>query len=285
MYGKPSLSTFALSIIKIFMKVIVPTDFSSLSRIALQYAARFSSLTGTPLILVHNVTLEGLPKAGVLVNLEDKMENTAQEDLALLAADIRNEIAPPPDIFIEVSRAHDAAESILDKARTHNAGLIIMGTRGASGLSGTFLGSVSAEVIRKSTLPVLVVPSLASFSGNGEVYCAINPADPPTENSLKQLAEICKLLKRTPHFFCAGYHGTEPEITALRENIRFLGDSRVFTSPETDPEKAIESFLSNNPCMILVIDPKRHSFFERIMGKSITTKLISQLETPILTLP
>lgn len=267
------------------MKIIVPTDFSSLSRVALQYAARFCSLTGSPLILLHNVVLEGLPRAGVLVNLEEKMEITAQEDLELLAADICSEVAPPPDVFIEVTRAHDAVESILDKARTHTAGLIIMGTRGASGLSGTFLGSVSAGVIRKSTLPVLVIPSQASFSGNGEIYCAINPADPPTENSLNHLAEFCRSLKKIPHFFCAGYNGTEPEIKALREKIRFLGDSRIFTSPETDPEEAIESFLSNYPCMILVIDPKRHSFFDRIMGKSVTTKLISQSETPILTLP
>lgn len=267
------------------MKVIVPTDFSSLSRVALQYAARFSSQTHSPLILVHNVVLEGLPKAGVLVNLDEKIESNAQEDLAMLAADIRSEVTPPPDIFIETTRSHDAVDSILEKARNHSAGLIIMGTRGASGLAGTFLGSVSAGVIRKSSLPVLVVPSQASFSGHGEIYCAVNPADPPTENSLNQLAEICRTLNKCPHFFCAGYDGTEPEISTLKQKIRFLGDSRIFTSLESDPEKAIESFLSENPCMILVLDPKRHSFFDRVMGKSITTKLIAQSETPILTLP
>lgn len=267
------------------MKVIVPTDFSSLSRVALQYAARFSSQTGAPLILLHNVVLDGLPRAGVLVNLEEKMESTAQEDLDLLAADIRSEVTPPPDIFVEITHAHDAVDSILAKAMNHTAGLIIMGTRGTSGLAGTFLGSVSAGVIRKSTLPVLVVPSLATFSSKGEIYCAVNPTDPPTEGSLNQMAEICRLLKKTPHFFCAGYNGTEPEIGTLRDKISIFEGSRIFTSEEPDPEKAIESFLSENPCMILVLDPKRHSFFDRVMGRSITTKLISQSETPILTLP
>ncbi|MBK8413647.1 MAG: universal stress protein [Bacteroidetes bacterium] len=36
--------------------------------------------------------------------------------------------------------------------------MIILSTRGASGLSSSILGSVSSEVLRKSSIPVLALP-------------------------------------------------------------------------------------------------------------------------------
>ncbi len=53
----------------------------------------------------------------------------------------------------------DPAERILDFARFHKADLIAMATHGRRGLARLLTGSVTEEVLRKSTLPVLVVPS------------------------------------------------------------------------------------------------------------------------------
>jgi nucleotide-binding universal stress UspA family protein len=43
-------------------------------------------------------------------------------------------------------------------ANSHQAGLIVLGTRGRSNVKSMLLGSVAHEVVCKSTLPVLVVP-------------------------------------------------------------------------------------------------------------------------------
>ena len=43
-------------------------------------------------------------------------------------------------------------------AKSHQAGLIVVGTRGRSNVTSMLLGSVAHEVVHKSTLPVLVVP-------------------------------------------------------------------------------------------------------------------------------
>lgn len=50
------------------------------------------------------------------------------------------------------------AEVILDYARSRQVDLIIMSTRGRSGLSRWILGSVADRVARNSTAPVLLVP-------------------------------------------------------------------------------------------------------------------------------
>jgi nucleotide-binding universal stress UspA family protein len=47
-------------------------------------------------------------------------------------------------------------EKILDVARTHDAGLIVIGSRGRGAVTGAVLGSVSSDVVHRSDRPVLV---------------------------------------------------------------------------------------------------------------------------------
>jgi nucleotide-binding universal stress UspA family protein len=51
---------------------------------------------------------------------------------------------------------HAAAE-IADSARAHDAGVIVMGSRGRGDLAGTLLGSTAHKVIHLTGRPVLVV--------------------------------------------------------------------------------------------------------------------------------
>jgi nucleotide-binding universal stress UspA family protein len=48
--------------------------------------------------------------------------------------------------------------AILDVAAEHHAGVVVVGARGASGVSSALLGSVTYGLVHNSGLPVLVVP-------------------------------------------------------------------------------------------------------------------------------
>jgi nucleotide-binding universal stress UspA family protein len=52
----------------------------------------------------------------------------------------------------------DPADQILAEAGAGKYDLIVMGTHGHGGLLDLVLGSVAKETIRKSTVPVMVVP-------------------------------------------------------------------------------------------------------------------------------
>jgi nucleotide-binding universal stress UspA family protein len=51
----------------------------------------------------------------------------------------------------------DAAESIIEVARTRNTDLIVMGSRGLGRLAGLVLGSTSQKVVSLAPCPVLIV--------------------------------------------------------------------------------------------------------------------------------
>jgi len=51
----------------------------------------------------------------------------------------------------------EAAQEILEAAASHKVQMIVMGTRGLSGLDHVLLESVTGRVIRKTKVPVLAV--------------------------------------------------------------------------------------------------------------------------------
>jgi nucleotide-binding universal stress UspA family protein len=51
----------------------------------------------------------------------------------------------------------EAAAAITDFADSHGCSLILIGTRGHSGLAGTLLGSVAMKVVHHSKVPVLLI--------------------------------------------------------------------------------------------------------------------------------
>lgn len=46
---------------------------------------------------------------------------------------------------------------IIDEIEIQNPDIVVMGSHGLTGLKKLLLGSVSAEVLKKSTVPVLIV--------------------------------------------------------------------------------------------------------------------------------
>jgi nucleotide-binding universal stress UspA family protein len=64
-------------------------------------------------------------------------------------------------IVVGVDGSGHADRAVETVAKSHQAGLIVVGTRGRSNVTSMLLGSVAHEVVHKSTLPVLVVPEKA----------------------------------------------------------------------------------------------------------------------------
>ena len=56
-------------------------------------------------------------------------------------------------------------QALLEVADEQNSSLIVVGTRGLSGLSSALLGSVSSGVLHHGTRPVLVIPPRQEGAG------------------------------------------------------------------------------------------------------------------------
>ena len=135
-------------------RIIVPTDFSPQSRIALRYAIDLAKPWDAELLLVHVV--EPIRYTRFLEDVSELLEKQgeeAAEDLSNLEKEIRQSYRNcRGEVHFGV-----AFEVIADVAEKSGADLIVVATHGHTGFSRLFLGSVAERLVRLARCPVLTV--------------------------------------------------------------------------------------------------------------------------------
>jgi len=140
--------------------ILVPTDFSKDADAALATAEEFAPLFGAKIVLLHAYHIDipiqppGLGGGMVLppefVTSFREEARRRVEELAANAGGRGVEIAA----HVDPAPAHLA---ILAYAEQLPADLIIMGTRGLTGVKHLMLGSVAERVVREAPCPVLTL--------------------------------------------------------------------------------------------------------------------------------
>lgn len=88
----------------------------------------------------------------------DLLDADARHGLQTFAAEAFERCAVQPAHMQPVMVIGDAWRAILRASFTHEASLIVMGTRGLGGIRKALLGSTAERVLRAAAVPVLLVP-------------------------------------------------------------------------------------------------------------------------------
>jgi nucleotide-binding universal stress UspA family protein len=142
-----------------FKLILLPTDFSESSAIALRAAVRLAQVFRATIEVFHvniDPSLVLPPPADVLSRpaaFERVLSDTA-EKLERIVDEVRKAGVACTSAS-ELGRSHTA---IVEQARRSGAGLIVMGSHGRHGLSHALLGSVAERVVEHAPCPVLVIP-------------------------------------------------------------------------------------------------------------------------------
>lgn len=136
--------------------VVVGVDGSTSARAAVAFGFEQAEARKVPLVVVAAWHVEFV--GGAVVTTPGSPQWTAVEDrLAALVEEICQEPRRAhPGVEPEVRVVHGRpADAVVDAAG--EAGLVVVGARGRGGFRGLLLGSVSHEVLQRSTCPVAVV--------------------------------------------------------------------------------------------------------------------------------
>ena len=139
-------------------RIMVPTDFSPTSDVALEYARDLARQFGSSIDLVHvfddpfaSGAFIGDGTVMMPVELREALEKQAREQLA---ARHESHAAGLPGSSM-VLLLGPPARQIVERAKEDAADLIVMGTHGRSGLGHLLIGSVAERVVRTAACPVL----------------------------------------------------------------------------------------------------------------------------------
>ena len=205
-------------------RILVPTDFSAPAQQALQFAVNIAESNRGQIHVVHVV------------------------DLPLM-----NDSLLTPTIYVDdtivkdsVSKAQKSFDKMLDKYKTSEAkittsveygnpsiailkmieiqkiDLVIMGTRGASGLKEMLVGSNTEKIVRGSRVPVISIP-------DGTKVTKVNRIVFP--NSLQEPnEELTQAVKNLQNFFKAELHLVYINTPALfKRDYETVGRLRTYT--------------------------------------------------------
>jgi nucleotide-binding universal stress UspA family protein len=138
-------------------RILIPLDFSHHAEAILEWGAHLAKEHGSQVILVHAyhlpVEFQQLEGAYLPPDFWTNVKTEAQQVLERHAERLRGQ-----GLTVEtVVREGYPATVIQEEAEEQRADLIVIGTRGLSGLKHLLLGSVAERVVQKAPCPVLTV--------------------------------------------------------------------------------------------------------------------------------
>lgn len=165
--------------------IIIPIDFSEQAENALFFAAEIAKRVSCLLTILHahpnsdNPSLIGQK----MEYLEKKLENSFGSDQQY------------ESIFVPFDLIH----ALKSQAGPLNSSLIVMGTKGASGLKRILIGSNTVRVIAEVKAHVLVIPEAAKFEdfnlkGKNRVILASDLEETGNKDAFDFLSEILRLM-------------------------------------------------------------------------------------------
>ena len=142
----------------LYQRVLVPCDFSPPSFVALEQGATIAESVGAELVVLHVLS-----------------QKVKRDDLQGLKDDIlhRLEASLPAERVLKLTtkfvvREGMPAREIVSTADEHATDIIIMGTRGRTGIAHLALGSIAETVLRIASCPVMVVRATDNDSQNNQ---------------------------------------------------------------------------------------------------------------------
>jgi len=266
--------------------LILPTDGSKNAEHAMRYALALHSGQPSTFIIFQSLDIaafgDEMPVAFVSLGTDDIEENLKRN-----TADFVSQYAHEPFTFEYKAMLGGLAPCLDELASYRKTDLIVMGTKGATGLVGAVIGSNAADVIANASCPVIAVPENAVVGIPKNILFATdnkglsNPAvaAPMLELARKNNAKIHLL-----HVLDEGHILNADEAIAGLKMEHLLADIVHDYAFRTDKDKAlaIEQHVAANAIDMLVTVPRRNNFFDAIFHRSVTRKLALHVKVPML---
>tara|TARA_R110000737_G_scaffold234891_1_gene247748 strand:+ start:490 stop:1335 length:846 start_codon:yes stop_codon:yes gene_type:complete len=274
--------------------ILLPTDFSNNAWNAICYALEFFKTEKCEFQILHTYTptfyrMDYLMGGPTFSAIPDKGVDIAQAGLDKTLVDIKLKFNNPKHTFKTLSAFNTLTNEILELSETKDFDLIVMGTQGATGAKEIFLGTNTVHVIRKSKIPILVVPVGYEFK---EINSIIFPTDYGQLYQDKDLKLLINL---------SNTHKAKLTILHVKEEYDLVDEQKVnkkalmdyFKNINPDfveergklmPE-AIRTYIEEHQSGLLVMMSRKHSFLERLTVKSNVDFIGYHTTIPFLVIP
>lgn len=264
--------------------ILIPTDFSDNAYRAAVYALRvFGDSARYTLVNAFQVPHSG---STMLISISDILkrdsEQLLKEQLARLEDDFPD-LADNIEILAEMGQADTVLKRLLAK---QPADLIVMGTKGATGLKSVLVGSVASNVMQNVPCAVLAVPFTEDPRSPQLILLAADDDTLAKDSCPDALAYVASrndakvlILNVLAEEEAAGAGDRTPV-------NKFDGITHSFYFEHgKDVGETITDFAKEKDVDMLAMVRRKKDLFSNLFGRSNTREMIQRANLPLLVLP
>lgn len=265
--------------------ILVPVDFSDNSKQALRFALEFFA-DGDSQFTILNTYFIPYPSTQVRITGDDVIEQRAAETYEEFIADILEEY---PDITSRVKFLFKIGQiEAVVNALVHNDeyDIIVMGTKGASGIKEVLIGTTTASLIGKVKTPIIAVPEDCELKKPKKIVFALDHLNKLERAALSPLISLAEKYKSeiqilNVYMFDNDLSREEKgQIADLFEGV----DYSLHEVKNENIGEGIEEFVKAFGVDMLCLVHHKYSFFEKLFHKSMTKKMSMHTHIPLIAL-
>lgn len=271
-------------------KILVPCDFSEQAmqacRLALDVAkairAEVHILNVVELPIMHDDVLTPMPSFDE--TLLKELSERAKEKFAALQREFSGE-----NLTINTKiEFGPIVPMILDYERELEISLIVMGTKGASGMQEVFIGSTAEKVVRHASCPVIAVKRHSSLNDLRHIVFP-NSMEDGQEDLLMHIKALQNLLKATLHLVWIDTSASSNDPALVKQKLddfakRFmLKDYTVNVYKANNYETGIIKFTHWINASMIAMGTHARKGLSHLFKGSVTEGVVNHVECPIWT--
>ena len=270
-------------------KILFPTDFSEVSKNAFIYALKLADSIDAEIITMHVYQLPQANYVNVAEYLHEIYDVTELSNFDNYKDEvpILRHIAEENNLD-KVKISHvlilgNLIEEIQKITKHENIDFIVMGTKGATGWDAFFVGTNTGSVISGIDVPMLCVPLEAKFK-KIEIIGFTTRFRTKDKKALKMVLDIAKKTKAKVK--CLYVKTSDSDVskdTVAKWEDEFINEPIEFFVINSDEVKeTILDFIMYKEVDILTMLTYKRGFFEGIFKPSLTKKIATNFDIPIL---
>ncbi len=273
--------------------ILIPTDYSLNAWNAIEYAFQFFNEEAVTFHLFHVETSHAISK-------DENMHTAGFLALNIINDEVQDEMA----MLLEKARARKGnrnhkiitsvvrgrfIECIREYVKTNSIDLIVIGTKGASGIKEMTVGSSTGAVITKVKCPVLVIPEEATYTPPIHIGFPTDYNIPYTNKVLRVLLNMSKTHQSMIKVLRVAQN-QQPLNVFQNTNRLYLKDrlAEIVHSfhvvEDNNLEDALQSFISSFKIDMVVMIAKSLNLFQRILFNPRVKRISYHTKIPFLVL-
>lgn len=275
-------------------KILVPIDFSENSIIAARYAREIALENQDELVFLHVYTKHINQYANFVVhgeNIVDPTVKDSEEKLSELVHIVKDKFPS-----LSVSQLFDEgilSEVIAKETSKNSYKVVVMGTKGASGIESVLIGSNTYDVVRDAQIPILAIPAHATTYKKDTIALLTNFK--PGE--LEVLKQAIPVFGNKFHLLLIHINKSEVDIKTLDEKLREWIDKIVretgiddisyiiknrsyFANSRERIANGIQTIIRDENVDIILITKSRKTFFQNLFSENIIKEMAMEIVIP-----